>query len=707
MRDAYNALIDPEGNPGRLHEGGDGKNANLDMGGLDVKTFKTVALFKGPVKPDADGHARIAIDVPDFSGRIRLMAVAWTGGKFGKAEAAVTVRPPLLAELTLPRFLAPGDTTRARILLTDLEAPEGTYTISLTAQGAVSLDRSDALFKDVKRDKRRYVDRTLTAGATAGVGRIHMVATGEDGATTVRDFEIPVRTPNAYVTRRQIVTVAPGSKLSVGDALAADLVPATAKIDLTAATVPSIDVAGLLASLRRYPYGCAEQTISRAFPELFAKRLGASLPMPVADSVTGQGAIQRLSSLQSSDGSFGYWTSFDVGNFWLTAYALDFLQHARAAGLSVPDGMEDKATKWLAGRFASTELQPNDVAGAAYAAIVLSRADSLDLSQLRYVAARVRRSLPSDIARVQLAAALSRVGERDMATSIIAAPLIVRDPHIWLNDYGSPLRDQAMALSLMAEEKLVPRKVLFERALDLARATGGKQDLSTQEEAWLLRAAFDLHATTPLAVEIDGKPNASGSESLHAAFPASTTHTLVNQGREPVYAAVATTGIPVGAQPAESNGFSIARSYFHLNGDAVDLTDVHQNDELVVVLDGKMAQPIQRKVLAVDLLPAGLEPETIGLATDREDGQFKWLKGLTEPAFFALRDDRYMAGVDLTEGAPTFKFAYVVRAVSPGRFANPGAQVEDMYAPAYHARGGAGVIEIKPARPPAANPVKP
>ena len=31
-----------------------------------------------------------------------------------------------------------------------------------------------------------------------------MTVTGEDGSTTERDFELSVRTPNAYVTQRQI-----------------------------------------------------------------------------------------------------------------------------------------------------------------------------------------------------------------------------------------------------------------------------------------------------------------------------------------------------------------------------------------------------------------------------------------------------------------------------------------------------------------------
>ncbi len=701
LRDVYNQLIDPAGTPGRLVEGGDG-NANLNLGALDVKTFKTVALFKGPVRLDADGRARVTLDLPDFSGRLRLMAVAWTLDRFGGAERPLTVRPPLLAELTLPRFLAPGDRVRARIMLTDLDAPEGTYTVAITASGAVALDRQDALFKDVERNKRRYVDRWLTAAAVPGVGRLHMVVTGADGATTERDFALTVRTPNAYLTRRQIVTLAPGARIALDDALAQDLVPGTATLDVTASSVPALDVAGLLADLRRYPYGCAEQTISRAFPELFAARLGAALPAPTADAVTGQGAIARLASLQADDGSFGLWSAFDRGNFWLTAYAVDFFQHARAAGINVPDAMETRATTWLAARFANAQLDARDVAGATYASIVLSRAGRLDLSQLRYVAERVRGALPSDLARVQLASALTRTGERDLAAGLLKASVVARDPRAWFNDYGSRLRDQAMTLSLMAEEKLVPRTVLVERALDLSRATGGRQYLSTQEQAWLLRAAFDLSATAPLDVALDGRRNAPGETSLHAtvALGKGRSASLANEGREPAYVALATTGIPAGAQPAETNGFTVGRDTFHLDGTPADLADIHQNDELVVVVTGAMTEPFERKVLAVDMLPAGLEPEPVGLATSRDDGQFKWLTELTAPTFVALRDDRYVAGLDLDAASARVKVAYVVRAVSVGTFANPGPQIEDMYAPSYHARGAAGTLEVKPARLP-------
>lgn len=705
LRDVYGSLIDPAGQAGRLVEGGDAR-AKLQMGGLDVKTFKTVALFQGPVKLDTQGKANITVEVPEFSGRLRLMAVAWTADRFGKAEQQVTVRPPLLVELTLPRFLAPGDKIRARAMLTDLEAPEQTYTVDLTSSGAVSFDRNDVLFKDVKRDKRRFADRVLTAAATPGVGRIHMAVNGPDGTRAERDFEIAVRSPNAYVTNRQLRTLEPGGHLTAGDALGEGLVPGTGTLDLAVSTVPAFDIPGLLADLRRYPYGCTEQTVSRAFPELFVSRLGEAVAIPAPDTVTGQGAVARLFSLQSEDGSFGYWSAFDTGYVWLTAYAVDYLQHAKAQGVQVPDAMQSRALGWLAGKFATVGNEPADIAGSAYAALVLARADRLDLSQLRYFASRAEGHLPSEVARVQLAAALAHVGERERATALMQGPPISRDPTLYMHDYGSTLRDSAMGLSLSIEEKLLPQRAVLAKAADLARATGGKGWLSTQEQAWLLRIAFDLHTRSALQTDINGKRN-TDPERMATALPlgAGRLADVRNNGPEPIYVSLATTGIPTAPEPAEANGFTIARSTFRMDGTPVDLADVHQNEEFVAVVEGTMTSPTERRALVVDLLPAGFEPDAVSISADQgDDSKFAWLKDLTEPTFKATRDDRYVAGLTLSGDDAKFKLAYVVRAVTPGTYALPGPQVEDMYAPAFHARGAAGMLEVRPPRSPDAKP---
>jgi len=120
MRDDYGRLIRG------LNAGGDDQGGDADGGkGLDVVPTRTVALFSGLVKTDAQGKALIPLDVPDFQGELRLMAVAFDAEKMGSGEMRMTVRDPLVAELILPRFLAPGDSGRLTALLHNVEGSAG------------------------------------------------------------------------------------------------------------------------------------------------------------------------------------------------------------------------------------------------------------------------------------------------------------------------------------------------------------------------------------------------------------------------------------------------------------------------------------------------------------------------------------------------------------------------------------------------------
>ncbi|HWA30285.1 MAG TPA: MG2 domain-containing protein, partial [Rhizomicrobium sp.] len=122
MHDDYGRLIRAQKGPiGSLREGGD------SFGGrpLAVVPTKTVALFSGLVKVGADGVAQVPIDVPDFNGELRLMAVAWTADKIGDASRPLTVRDPVVADIVLPRFLAPGDKAEAALNINNVEGPNG------------------------------------------------------------------------------------------------------------------------------------------------------------------------------------------------------------------------------------------------------------------------------------------------------------------------------------------------------------------------------------------------------------------------------------------------------------------------------------------------------------------------------------------------------------------------------------------------------
>src|SRR6201990_3208596 len=103
IRDLYGQLIDGmQGTRGQLKTGGDAAGAELQG---SPPTQKPLALYSGIVTVAADGSAEISFEIPEFAGTARVMAVAWTATKLGRATIDVTVRDPVVLTATLPRFL--------------------------------------------------------------------------------------------------------------------------------------------------------------------------------------------------------------------------------------------------------------------------------------------------------------------------------------------------------------------------------------------------------------------------------------------------------------------------------------------------------------------------------------------------------------------------------------------------------------------------
>src|SRR5690606_6621295 len=90
--------------------------------------------------------------------------------------------------------------------------------------------------------------------------------------------------------------------------------------------------------------------------------------------------------------------------------------------------------------------------------------------------------------------------------------------------------------------------------------------------------------------------------------------------------------------------------------------------------------------LIVDRVPAGLEIENLNLSQspemqDWQIGGIQVADAMANPAIKhrEFRDDRYVAAVSLDRRAT--EVFYMVRAVTPGRYAVPSTVAEDMYRP--------------------------
>ncbi|GAC1495939.1 MAG: hypothetical protein NVS2B11_18200 [Acetobacteraceae bacterium] len=164
-------------------------------------------------------------------------------------------------------------------------------------------------------------------------------------------------------------------------------------------------------------------------------------------------------------------------------------------------------------------------------------------------------------------------------------------------------------------------------------------------------------------------------------------------------AVVSVSGAPLTPEPAASNGFKIERNYFTLDGKAADVSKVKQNDRFAVVLRVTEAKPEYGHIVVSDYLPAGFEIDNPHLVSSGDTGTLDWIEDGEEPAHAEFRDDRFTAAIDrAADKKAVFTLAYVVRAVSPGKYVLPQAYVEDMYNPWRYGRTGTGSVEVRAAK---------
>ena len=133
IRDLYGQLIDGmQGTRGQIRTGGDAGAAELQG---SPPTQKPLALYSGIVTVKPDGTAEVVFDIPDFAGTARVMAVAWSKDKVGRAVGDVIIRDPVVLTATLPRFLLNGDRGTMHLDLDNVAGEAGDYRLEMKSEG--------------------------------------------------------------------------------------------------------------------------------------------------------------------------------------------------------------------------------------------------------------------------------------------------------------------------------------------------------------------------------------------------------------------------------------------------------------------------------------------------------------------------------------------------------------------------------------------
>lgn len=690
--------------------------------GLTVVPTKSVALFSGTLTVGDDGNVIAPIEVPDFNGELRLMAVAWSKDRLGSASEPMTVRDLVPAELALPRFLAPGDDATATLLIDNVDGAAGDYVVTLAGEGPADLSATQS-FALAQGEKATSTFPIKTG--EIGIGAVNLSVAGPDGFSVARSYPIQSRTPYFPVTEVRTAALEPGESFVLNDAVTQSFVPGSADVTVSFSRLRGVEPGPLLDALYRYPYGCSEQLTSSAMPLLFVDMLGGEVGRGPERAVRPrvQQAVNKLLNRQGPDGAFGLWRVGDRWSSpWLGAYVTDFLYRARNEGYGVPEEALDRAynsladiariDRWYLASYQTSVYEGgnnNDTRdylrrrSAAYALYVLARAGRADLSDLRYFHDALLDETASPLAKAHIGAALALMGDRARANSAFekAAAAIG-----WNNRgdyYQTELRDAAGVLALAVEAGQDSKvEAMSERFI---AAMKDPNSMHTQEKAFVLLASQALIRNAgPMALSINGEAQDALSPAPSFAPDAADIEGDIsyrNDSDGQIFRSLTVSGSPLTAPAAVNQGLSLTKRIATRDGQAADLSAVRQNDRLVIILSGVAQDNRQHPAIIADLLPAGFEIEAILKPEDGggqgRSGPYKWIGELVYPRVAEARDDRFVAAVDIS-GKRRFTLAYIVRAVTPGAFTMPGAVMEDMYRPGVFARTSVGRVSIAPAQ---------
>ncbi len=730
VQDLYGKLIERmDGNLARQRFGG-------DAGGRDTRSLprkvRLVDLFSGPVTLDANGEATIPLALPDFNGTLRLMAVASTADSYASQSAEMTVVAPIVAELALPRFIAPGDVATVALDVTNLSGAPQDVRVQVEAGAPLKLSGSSAPVRlaDQQKTVLRY---TAEATDAYGLAPIKLTITA-GGIRLVREAALQVQPVTPLLREARRLRLEADGSARLDPALVDGLWAGSTAVTLTLSNKPPIDVRDAVQGLLTYPYGCLEQTTSSAYPLVFIDEAGAAAfgikPLSREERAKRlDAAFARLQGMQRPAGGFGLWSASSPHEAWLSAYVSGFLQDARSAGFAVPENLQQRAMGHLLEQFqrapglqtATPKAPRRDANGrfvdgreveqirmahqrlaeAAHAGYVLARDQKAPLATLRTLHDQHRDKARSPLVLVHLALALDLMGDKARAKvaldEAMARPWGIQPAGgrdgwgDWLGDYGSAVRDLALSYALLQRHQVshARRENLI---AELANELDRQRYPSTQERLGLFLAARAAGGDDKLpwsAALSGGRSEVVGGTGSRAVpiDPAAYRRGIdvQNKGAQPLFAEVAVSGYPVKPLAPKGDRIQVERSWWNADGSAVSSRQFKTGEMLIVRLRVIARQRV-KDGLVIDRIPAGFEVENMALTQGPQASAFKVqdvdvAQAMTDERIKhrEYRDDRFVAAADL-DGQPLDLF-YLVRVVTPGRYVVPAAYAEDMYRP--------------------------
>ena len=696
----------------------------------------------GEPKPfDSSGVARFELEAFQFTGSVRITAIAWNSTHTGFAQslsrnaersrqtADVNTQVEQVFDLDVggafelsvgaPTIMRPGDEAE---LVASLAAVEGesvakTFTSDIwirSGQDIAELTSTPDRILRVENENPARL-KTLFKALKPGTVDISVRFTPDSGDVdpvekthriSIEDFE-PPRTRIQHLT-----TLATGERFSADQLSSSLKLSNAAKVRLHAIPSENLPVGGLIVERLATSIQSLENLVA----------VGMLRVAQATEGIAVAPELALIGALQGSEGNFvetafterNTLQSQDSRTLRRSAFALDFMIMAKQSGVEVDQFKLENAR-----RFVANELQRHIIGDEAgfhacdtdvyYAALVLARQNFLSQAAFREIEQCEHRRPFAGTLLVALALAtdFSAVKAEEKLEEIITS----YEKALSNEGASAILRNLAQSLALLAENQATDAGLL--RLTNLVRtAASTSAEVSLQTAAWLARAqtALDriLDANKPV-VRINTEGIATEVSGLHRWSStivrdlSDTDFVLENAGGGPIdiFAAVREAGKEDGSRGT----ISLRRRFFDREGREIGPgfnTTLRRNDLVYILLQGVAESDQPYRLLAP--LPSGFDVERQFLTPDAVKAVFgERIEPEGTPSYFEALPDRMLAIMipkSWRSSAPGrdghFAFVFAARPTIAGRLTAPGAIVEEIASPEIYGETGDQILLVEP-----------
>lgn len=677
---------------------------------VSVKRFRLLSYWSGIKKTNSDGTVTVALNIPQFNGEVRVMAVAYTGSRFGSGEQRIKVADDLILEPQVPRFLAVNDSLVTPVSLVNTTDKTANVEVSLKVEGPLKITSSTKKNIKLKPNSTGNVTFGIVAQSQVGAGKIIFETSGL--ANVKEEIDIAVRPISPLIVETGSGTIAAGKEIKID--IPKNFLKGTQTTSLTISKFPAVKFAKHLKYLVGYPHGCIEQTVSRLFPQLYFEDL-AKVVAPEFYRTTNpvyyvKEGIRKIESMQLYDGSLSYWQGGTETSWWGSVYAAHFLVEAKKAGFNVSEDVLKKLMKYLSKKakeqstfdyvtYHSAGRTIKKIANKEilYSLYVLAMNGEGDIATMNYYKARPH--LVSDDMRYMLAGAYALMGRWNSYYEIVPNAFTPeRTDRLTGGSFDSDIRANAIMLNVLLEvepaNKQIPVIIKY-------LTQNSDRMYSTQERSFAFLAlgkAASMNADANVTVDIlvNGKSvnKFSGKDlTVSDASMNSSDITLKASGSGEVYYFWSAEGVKTNGKVEEEDSYmQIRRSFYsYKTGRLISDRRFYQGELIICKIELTGLERSAENIVITDLIPAGFEIENPRLNPATE---LQWIpKNPINVQYMDIRDDRLLLFTELVRNQ-TKDFYYMLRVVNQGTYQLPVIGAEAMYDQEYHSYNGAGVVKI-------------